>query len=559
MTILYFILLIGVLIFVHEIGHFFFAKLFDVKVIKFSLGFGPKAAGFRRGETEYCVAWVPLGGYVKMLGEDPSDEIIPADQGRAFNQKPLWQRYIIVLAGPAFNLIFPIFIYFVFFATQTVLLPSVVGKVFPEMPAAEAGLQPGDRIVAIGGEDVRYWEDLQSLVSDQPGQSLRFTVEREGKRFDRFITPKEQISQNRLMLVERVGRIGVSPYFELAQIGISSPDSPAAKAGLKTGDLITSVNGKMIERWNQLEAVLKRNSGRSLQLTYLRPGDGLSDFFDLRLLSPGNTVLDPEARQVAGRVHYTTGLHSAEFYIREVKKDSPAAKMGMRPGDRVTHFNGAPLKYWETILLGLEAKKDATHTIAWVPYGGAETKRSFKLLHVNFKDEYSQQQTRYVFGAKNRLLRKTADMVPIKGRFTYAVSQGVQKTGEIVGVTVLAVIQLFRKKIPSNTIGGPLMLYYTAGVAAEKGWDHFLWMMALISINLGILNLLPIPVLDGGHILFFTIEAVKRRPPSLRARELASYVGLVLLLSLMIFALKNDIVRYWFSNDEVQEQKVSKP
>ena len=158
MTLLYFVIFIGVLIFVHEMGHFIFAKLFDVKVLKFSLGFGPKMLGFRKGETEYVVAWVPLGGFVRMLGEDPDDDVRPLDEGRAFHQKPLWQRYIVILAGPAFNLIFPVIIYFIFFAAQTHLPPSTVGTVFQGQPAAEAGLMPGDRIVAI-----------DSTASSRPG------------------------------------------------------------------------------------------------------------------------------------------------------------------------------------------------------------------------------------------------------------------------------------------------------------------------------------------------------------------------------------------------------
>jgi regulator of sigma E protease len=548
MTILYFVLLIGVLIFVHEMGHFLFAKLFDVKVLKFSLGFGPRAAGIRRGETDNVVAWVPLGGFVKMLGEDPHDEITPEDQGRAFNQKPLWQRYIIVLAGPAFNLIFPILIYFVFFAAQSTMLPAVVGKVFAGQPAAEAGLRPGDKVVAIDGKKVRYWDEMQSIISDSPGQSLRLTIEREGERLERYITPQEQISRSRLDLEERVGRIGISPAFELAQIGVSEQGSPAARAGLQTGDLITVINGRPIERWAEVERLLEQNRGESLSISFLRPGPPTSRFFDLRQLTPLTTVVDPEPLRAGGLVRFETGIHSAEFFVAEVEKGSPAAKIGMRPGDRVTRFDGRPLEYWEMIQLGLDARQKQSHTISWVPRGGGGGERtaSFKLSLVTTRDEYMQDQQHYVFGIKNRILTRLADPIPIEGRFTFAVSKAVRKTGEVVGVMAIAFVQLFRGAIPRDTIGGPIMLYYTAGVAAEKGWDHFLWMMALISINLGILNLLPIPILDGGHIMFFSIEAIKRRPLSLRAREIASYVGLLLLISLMVFAFKNDIVRYWF-------------
>jgi regulator of sigma E protease len=579
MTFVYFILFIGPLIFVHELGHFLFAKLFDVKVLKFSLGFGPRAVGFHKGETEYVVAWFPLGGYVKMLGEDPNDEIRPEDYGRAFNQKPLWQRYIVVLAGPAFNLIFPIIIYFVFFAGQSHMPPAVVGRTIPGRPAAEAGLQPGDRIVAIDGTEVRYWEEMKDLIADRAGEPLRFTIERDGQRFDRFITPQEQVILNRLNMTEREGQIGISPFYDLALIGITGPDTAAARAGLRTGDLVTSVNGAPVERWDQLERILQRNRGQSLNVSYLRPNHALGEpgssrpsgtlrdeaaaLVDLHLLKPAVVVVDPEPVASGGKTVYETGMHSAEFFVRQVDQEivdsktgkprpTPAARIGMKPGDWIVRFDRQPITHWDVIKASLTTPKgsqkieDTTHTFTWIPYGGVETTKSFKLAKVTFVDDYRVKQDRFVFGVQNYRIWKSADPVPVSGRFLFAAAKAVQQTGEIVGTMAIVVVHIFKGSIPRDTIGGPLMLAYTARAAAEKGWEHFVWMLALISINLGILNLLPIPILDGGHIMFFTIEAAKRRPLSLRAREIASYVGLVLILSLLIFAFRNDIVRYWF-------------
>jgi regulator of sigma E protease len=549
MILLYFILFIGPLIFVHELGHFLFAKLFDVKVHRFSLGFGPRAVGFRKGETEYCVAWVPLGGYVKMLGEDPNDEIKPKDQGRAFNQKPLWQRYIIVLAGPAFNLIFPIIIYFFFFAGHTHLAPAVVGRAIIGRPAAEAGLLPGDRIVSIEGEEVRYWDTMKGLIADRSGEALRFTIERDGKRFDRFITPQQRLTTNRLNMAEREGQIGISPFFDLAQIGTSRADSPAARAGLQTGDLITSINGVAVVRWDQVEKILGRNRGQSLRLTYLRPSSSVSSLMDLHVLVPRATVVDPDADVVKGRTVYDTGIRSAEFYVRFVEQGSPAAKIGMKSGDRIASFDGKPVDNWNVIIIELMTKRDLTtaHSISWVPFDGALRTAKFKLAKVIVVDpDYRTKRDSYVFGAHNHAIPKLADPVPIDGRMSYAAVRAVRQTGQIIGMMAMIVVHLFQGSVPADTIGGPIMLAYTAQAAAEKGWDHFLWVLALISINLGILNLMPVPILDGGHILFFTIEAAKRRPLSLRAKEIASYIGLVLILSLLIFAFRNDIVRYWF-------------
>ncbi|MFH1130988.1 MAG: M50 family metallopeptidase, partial [Pseudomonadota bacterium] len=243
--------------------------------------------------------------------------------------------------------------------------------------------------------------------------------------------------------------------------------------------------------------------------------------------------------------YYNTGILSAEMFISEVTKGTPAEKIGMKPGDRVIRFDRRQVNSWSEVEQTLEAMPDEKHSLVWVPYGGVEKAADFQLAKEKFSD-YGTEQERYVFGVKKRLLTKTADPIPIENRFVFAISESVLKVGEVVGVMTIGLVQWIRGAIPRDSMGSVVMLAYVADAAAEKGWDHFLWILALISINLGILNLLPIPILDGGHVLFFTVEAIRRRPLSLRVREIASYVGLVLLVSLMIFAIKNDIVRYWF-------------
>lgn len=543
--VVYFVLLVGVLIFVHEFGHFLFAKLFNVKVHMFSLGFGPRALAFRRKETEYCVSIIPLGGYVKMLGEDPNDEIRPEDQGRAFHQKPLWQRYIIVGAGPAFNLIFPIFIYLVVFAWHTKETPALVGSAVPGRPAAAAGLKPGDKIVAIEGDEVRYWRDLGSTLADRAGESLRFSIERDGKRFDRYITPYRAVVRNALGFPVEVGRIGISAAYRLAQIGISDTQSPAARAGLKTGDLITSINGRAIDGWHSLERTLGRNRGESLRISFLRPTESVSELFDLHLLKPQAAVVDPERVENGGKTRYEIGIFSAEMFVSRLVKDSPAEKIGIVPGDRLVKFDGKSVSSWIQIIETMQAEPDKEHQVSWVPVGKEETSATFKLRKKTSLDDYRNERTEYIFGADQRLLIQQIAPVEIKNRFSYALGRSVSETGRVIAGMTQALIYLFKGDIPSDSVGSVIMLAHAAKTAAQKGWDHFLAMMALISINLGILNLLPIPVLDGGHIMFFTIEAINRRPLSLRSREIASYVGLILLLSLMVFAFKNDVVRYW--------------
>jgi regulator of sigma E protease len=230
-----FIVLIGVLIFVHEFGHFIFAKMFNVKVLKFSLGFGPKLFGFRRGETEYVVALVPLGGYVKMLGQELGEEISPEDRPRAFNAKPLYQRYFIALAGPAFNLLFPVFLYFSIHATEGKLVAPVVGSVYLKSEAHNQGVRPGDRIVAINDQKIRTYEQLHEVFTKNPGQALRVTLERGGETVPVTLTPAEVVETNPLGAVERSGWVGISQWPMGTRVGIANPQSACGRANMGRG------------------------------------------------------------------------------------------------------------------------------------------------------------------------------------------------------------------------------------------------------------------------------------------------------------------------------------
>ncbi len=232
------------LILVHELGHFVFARLFDVKVLRFSLGFGPRIFGFTHRETEYRLSLVPLGGYVRLLGEDPGEPIPPIDRPRALAAKPLWQRYTIVIAGPLFNMLLPLLIYFVHYAGQRTLLPPTIGTVLPGLPAASAGLLPGDRVETVDGQahpllggagagDRRLGRQ-DAAVRDPPRPRRR------GARRD---ADAIRAARARCTSKEHVGWIGVSPRFHLPEIGVLDPTSPAAQAGLKTFDFVTAVNG----------------------------------------------------------------------------------------------------------------------------------------------------------------------------------------------------------------------------------------------------------------------------------------------------------------------------
>jgi regulator of sigma E protease len=535
-------LLLGVLIFVHELGHFWVAKLCGVKVLRFSLGFGPRAVGFKRGETEYVVAWFPLGGYVKMLGEAPNDEIDRADEGRAFQHKPLWQRYLITLAGPLMNLILPAGIYFAFFLLVAVEQPPIMGNVLRDEPA-DGQLLPGDRILAIGDEPIRYWEEFRRVVGQSPGRSLRFTIDRGGETLTRYITPRPAQTVDDFHLPQTVGQIGVTLYYYRSQIGIPDPRSPAAQAGLRTFDRVTAIGGREVKSAIELEERLRNLGAAAVAVAYLRPQPTVG-FADVREYAPHAAVVYP-ARSETGRRRHDTGILSGEFFVYEVEPGTPAAALGLKPGDRLVRFDGAPLHNRERIERELKRRPKEPHRVAWIAAAdGREHEQSFVALERVEVDDYKQKRTEVVFGANPAMPFWFERPVPIEGRLAYAATHAVRRTTTAVVGLVRIFGGMAQGEVSRDAVGGPIAIMWTTAVAARKGWDSYLGVMAGVSLSLGLINLLPVPLLDGGHMLMFTIEAVRRRPLSLRTREIAAYVGLVLVVSLMIFALINDVGRY---------------
>jgi len=539
------LVLLGVLILVHELGHFVFARLFDVKVLRFSLGFGPRLFGFTYRETEYRLSLVPLGGYVRLLGEDPSEPIPPVDRPRALAAKPLWQRYTVVIAGPVFNLLLPLLIYFVHYAGQRTLLPPTIGTVLAGLPADAAGLLPGDRVESVDGRRVRYWEELEQTISSSAGKTLRFAIRRGPDAQERDVTPKELERLGPLHTRERVGWIGVSPRFHLPEIGVIDPTSPAAQAGLKTFDFITAVGGVPVGTWTEFANALDHVGAAPLRLNYLRGGYSSVPFADIEIQEPGSaTVIPASVADATGKRHYETGILSAELFVFSVEPGSPADQIGLRRGDQIETLDGAPLPHWDVLRERLADHPERTFRLGWRSPGGEHREASFRQEVRSELDAYRQDEQHLVFGALSRLAWKTDPPVPITNRFGYAVSHAFERTGQIIFAMTYGFGQIVRGRVPLTTLGGPIMIGYAAGVAAEQGFDQYLWLMALISINLGLLNFLPVPILDGGLLVFFTLELFKRRPPSPRAREIATYVGLVVVVTLMLFAMRNDVVRY---------------
>ncbi|HET7506038.1 MAG TPA: site-2 protease family protein [Kofleriaceae bacterium] len=551
MSILYFLLLVGVLVVIHELGHFVAAKLLDVKVLRFSLGYGRPLVRIKLRETEYQIAAFPIGGYVRILGVEGDDRAgdkpgTRSDARRSFASRPLWQRLVIVFAGPAANLVLPMVIYFVFFAGHSVLPAAVIGDVNEGGAAARAGLEPGDRVLEIDGAPVRYWEELETTVRSSPGKELHLRVARNGKVFERYLTPLEETIRRRDGAVTREGWVGIQHKPFVPLVGVIDGESPAARAGLRTGDLIISVDGQPVRNWSDVQRRMGRLARRT-SIVYFR-GTELPGVPQIQLLAGGFADLVPESQVDAQLNRQTyTGLEHAEMFVAHVDPGSPADGAGLRPGDLVTALDGAPVAHWIDLDQRLQAEPNRTFRLTWKRAVAGKTEMmSAELSQVWRKhlDDYDHTVTRLVFGARNDVDRGTGVMIPIEGRFGFALGKAFERTGDTISTMVSGFFKILRGDTPGDALGGPLMMYRVASVSGNQGWDSFLLMLALISINLGLINLMPIPMLDGGHLLVFAIEAVQRRSLPTWIRERVQLGGLILVILITVLAVRNDVIRY---------------
>jgi regulator of sigma E protease len=453
-TLAYFIVLLLVLIFVHELGHFLAAKLVGVRVETFSLGFPPKAWSRTVGETEYQLAWLPLGGYVKMFGEDPTsaEAVPPAEERRSYTHQKPWAKIFICLAGPVMNLVFAAFLFWgLIWAGGIKHLPPVLGPVAPGSPAEEAGLRLDDRLLAVAGRPVLYFDALETSLAEGRGAPLELVVGRIGVP-DRTVVliPVAREVLDLFGEPKTIHEVGLThrlkPVVERAASG-----SPAAEAGLAGGDLILAIDGRPTPDW---EDVLEAIQGpRTLRGGTTRPAN----------LKP---------------------------LTLRVERDGRILDLIMTP--RIT--------------TGFNQKGEVTYT----PMVGVESRLEVLTEPVGF---------------------------------FRAAGLGLAETANMVGLTVKSVRKLVTGQVSAKTLGGPILIAEVTGDRAKAGWESLLNLAAFISVNLGILNLLPIPVLDGGQILFFLLEILSRRRLSLRFREAAQWVGVVCLGLLMILVFYNDINR----------------
>ena len=538
----YFALLLGVLVTVHELGHFWVAKLCNVKVLKFSVGFGPKILGFRRGETEYQIAWIPLGGYVRMAGELPGDEALPPEEAsRGLNAQPPWKRALIVVAGPVFNLVFPVLIYFFVFLGSHQAHSTRVGSIEPGLPAAAAGLELGDRILSIDGEPVQTFDQLRNALQSRFDKAVILTLDRDGQLLTKHLVPEKTEESNPLETVPR-GMIGIGPA-RPPILGIP-PQSVAASVGLHTFDRVVEINKTQVKNEVELFRAVRAAQGKlTVKVTRRAPEVKGVDAAEAKEQPP--VPVEVELERQPGEGYAALGAERDDLYVGKVVEGSPAAQAGIKPGDRLVAIDGHPLPSFLFFELATRRLKTQPFALSW--RSGAELREAnLAQTQVEVKDEYKQKSRRLDVGIRpmqgpDRLVEP--ELVTIHMGPAEALSESLQVVPRIIRMTATVFGRLFTGQLPLDNLGGPIMMYQVASKSAEQGVEEFLNVMAGISINLGLMNLLPIPILDGFHLLAAIWEAVRRRPIPARAREVANMVGLAMLLLLMVLVMKNDLTR----------------
>jgi len=434
-TLLAFLFVLGVLVFVHELGHFLAARRLGVRVLTFSLGFGPKLLKFRRGDTEYCVSAIPLGGYVKMAGENPDDP--RTGKPDEFLSKTKWERFQILIMGPMMNIILAVVVMAIVLAQGAEVpiyqdQPPVVGAVTPGSPAERAGIQRGDRILTVGGDQVDTWDDLFIAVGTRPDRDVSLTLLRGGQTQTVNVRP---VAETRF----EIGNIGVMPDINPIVASVIA-GRPAERAGLKAGDVVLAVNGERMVTRAQLIEAISRNGGREIELTIQRGeggGEGGGEAGQLRIKAT------PEQEGDRGMLG---------FYVSEPTRS----------------FTPGPFE---------------------------------------------------------------------------AIQLSVQRNIEFSGLIFKTLGGLFIGETSPRQLMGPVAIAQLSGESAQAGWIALFTLMASISLNLGLLNLLPIPVLDGGHILIMALEGVARRDFSMAVKEKMLLAGFVLLMMLMVTVIYNDLTR----------------
>lgn len=541
-----FVVLLGILIFIHELGHFLVARWCGVRVEVFSLGFGKKILQYKSGDTVYALSIIPLGGYVKMFGEQPNSEIPEEEKSVSFTHKKVSQRIAIVLAGPMMNFIFAVFIFsLIAFFGEEARIPRL-GDVKESTAAYAAGLRSGDMIVKVNNEPILTMEQVQKILNQNIGQIVKFdivnTETSESKSINANVLPKE--NPNILSRDTTLGNIeGLFDYAKGTTLGVSR-NSLLATFGIKTGDEVIAINKIQIKYWRELEEKVNNlDLSQPLQITIqtrneknkIEQQELTLSVEHLSLIKPTDDV-DVRLKKI--------GLQSSELFVGKIVEKSPAAAAGLFEGDQITSVNNQEIKNWEEVVENIKSFDGKNPVELTVNRSGEIKKLQITPIMTSQTTVYGTEDKRYTIGIISVPNVATPELMIYRAEGVFpSIQKGFQKTIDVTYMTIMSFVRIFENKISPKNIGGVISIGQAASETFKIGLLHFFQMMAAISVNLFVLNLLPVPVLDGGHLLFYTIEILKGSPLSMSKLEIAQQVGLALLMSLMVFALFNDFTR----------------
>lgn len=550
------VVLVGVLVFIHEFGHFIVAKACGVGVPVFSIGFGRRLFGVQIGETDYRLSALPFGGYVMLAGADPfgyvedGAEDIPAE--RAFLNKPVWQRLLVIGAGPAFNLALPFVVFTLVLMAGEPQQGNEVGMLAPGGVAAELGIEPGDRIVRIGQSDTPTMLRVRKAVTALPPGEHGVVVEGPGgSRTLQVVVPEEGLAS-----------LGVASGRASAVVGVDDPASPAGRAGLQTGDRVIGVGDVVVDDWIDLQQAFAAATGPLV--LHVEDGEGATR--DARL-SPdaGYAPLGLAGLEFPS---IAWGVLPAEIFVDAVSASvedeggvftgcapapepppSPAQLAGIQDGDRFLRIDGQPVDAWEDVTSLVAGSLEGEGASAAVRPLNVELVREGQVVSLDLTPKvvevtniYGDFVSRPMIGVYR--LGRTVGGPEVREYYAFpdAVTRSVDETVLISTMMVEQIGKLVTGEASvRKSVGGPVEMVRQASAAAQRGIFEYARLMGILSISLGIVNLLPVPVLDGGQLLFFLLEAVRGRPVSVALRERAQQIGVIFMVVLMISVLVMDL------------------
>jgi regulator of sigma E protease len=553
------LIMLGSLVIFHELGHYLVGRWCGVAIEKFSIGFGHRILSFRRGQTDYLIGWIPLGGYVKFYGSTRNEDVPDHITGQLYWNSPVWKRFLIVSAGPFANFLLAFFVFWGMVMHGIEHPPATVGDVIEGGRAQIAGILPGDRFIRVDDKEIQGWSDIERIFQKNPERPLLAVIERKGQVIEKNVIPEAVRGRSVFGSVSQIGRVGVALSYPSAVVTILSGQSPLAQAGLHTGDRLetwvdaTAQQRKIHGLHETFELFTEwKRSGHSPVKVIVRPVLITDDAKGRPVEQAQNESREielnvkswPEVGSDTPR-QYAARLGAADSHLT-IGVSRGSVKELLLPGDRLVDWNRVPLRNifhlqeimenWRAPEVSVKIARGFTEMTLLLPLKPLEIQLPEGAVTAYVLDVSMLGQTTM----PDPDLRQERN--PFKAA-VLAVDEAYQQTS----MMVISLWQVISGAVPAKALGGPMMIAKVAGDSARAGGLAFLASMAVISINLGLVNLFPIPVLDGGQLILLGAEAIKRRPLEESTVENFQKLGFVIVMSLVVLAMYNDLSRFWGS------------